>query len=241
MKLIDNLLDLVFVPSCVSCRTRLSHGYLCPACQELYEKRKHRLCSSCGERYDACLCVPEALAKVGVKAHAKLFLYDPLLPGMPENQMLYTMKRKNHRALSLGLSKELADAVAPILPEGKCFVTYMPRSRRAEREYGVDQSRVLAKLVSKELAIPFRAVFRHTGSQTQKQLSKSAREKNAKEAYCLKEKYDFSEESIILIDDVLTSGATLAAGARLLRQNRAKNVVVLTLAVVKNASHSAKY
>ncbi len=238
MKLLNKLLDLIFVPVCVSCGDRLSTGFLCDECRDVFEKRRRRACPHCYHRYSECTCVSAPLRSVGVKTHLKLFSYEPLSPTMPESKMIYTMKRQNNRPLADFLSGELAALALPYIKDKNAIISYMPRSRNAVVEHGVDQSEILAKGVARKLHLPFMSLLKRHGAHVQKALNKKERFQNARRAYSFKKRQSLSGETVILIDDISTSGATLAAGADLLRKNGAGEIILLTLAVVSNASYS---
>ncbi len=239
MHFLERILDLIFVPSCVSCGIRLDHGVLCDTCRETYEKRKQRTCSICGHRLSECQCVPSLVRRAGASDHVKLFFYDPLEPGMPENRMIYKMKRKNHKPLARFLAAELCEALRNRLPNRNTLVTYMPRGKKAVIEHGVDQSAVLAKELAKSLSLDFASLFVRRGDGVQKTLGKEARLLHAAEAYRIKKGTDLTGAHILLLDDVVTSGATLAVGTKLLLHAGAKSVSIVTLASVINASHSS--
>lgn len=102
--------------------------------------------------------------------------------------------------------------------------------RRIRRKY--NQATVLAELIAKNTCIPHSAVnlcrIRHTQSQTRK--SAKDRQKNIKNAFILKKPEQIKGKSILLIDDVVTTGATVSSCAKLLKKNGAKAVYVLTIA-----------
>ncbi len=236
----ERILDLVFVPTCVSCGIRLDHGVLCDTCRALYEERKEKICGACGLRYTECRCIGDPILRAGASDHVKIFSYDPLEPNMPESRMLYTMKRNHHKPLADFLADELVSALSSRLPDGNIVVTYMPRGKKARSEYGIDQSELLARRLAKRLSLGFFALFVRREEGEQKALNKRERLMHAARSFRLKKGTTLRGTHIVLLDDIATSGATLAVGTKLLKKAGAESVTVVTLAVVTNASHSAK-
>ena len=91
----------------------------------------------------------------------------------------------------------------------------------------------IAKKIAKELGIPVWCPLRRMrGSKKQKTLNRQERIENAERSYRLKNKITppVVDGCAVLIDDVMTSGATTASCARLLAKAGAKEVWVLTFA-----------
>lgn len=106
-------------------------------------------------------------------------------------------------------------------------------TRLRERTY--NQSELLARRVSqyfrKELSLNNLVRIRHT--QNQASLAKKNRWTNIEGAFTIKNSKAFSNQSILLIDDLLTTGATVSEAAKELKRAGAKKVGVFTLATVE--------
>ena len=100
------------------------------------------------------------------------------------------------------------------------LLTYLPRSFRAKRKNGTDQALMLARAISKETGIPVMPLLSRVrfGGAVQKKLSRRERIDNAKLLFTLSPKADLKGKTVILIDDLVTTGSSMAAGVRLLRQ-----------------------
>lgn len=112
------------------------------------------------------------------------------------------------------------------------FITWAPLSAHRLRERGYDQAELLARRVG-ELsglpAVPTLEKIRHTVAQSRIE-DDSARLANVQGAYRLLPGVDLPGQTVVLVDDVVTTGATLSQCAALLRQAGAARVVALTLA-----------
>ncbi len=116
------------------------------------------------------------------------------------------------------------------------IVTPIPLHKKKERLRGYNQSRIImnafadalledAPIVMNELLIR----TKNTASQT-KQENDRARSENMKGAFALAIPYSLRGKTIILLDDVATSGATLAEAARTLRSAEPRHIFALTAA-----------
>ncbi|MCK5590539.1 MAG: ComF family protein [Candidatus Pacebacteria bacterium] len=93
---------------------------------------------------------------------------------------------------------------------------------------------MLSSHISKKLFLskPISVIERHFSSKSQTALKRNERQKNIKGAFFVNKKIDIKKASILLVDDVLTTGATMNECARILKQNGAREVIGLTLASV---------
>ena len=111
-------------------------------------------------------------------------------------------------------------------------VTWTPLSRRRKRKRGFDQAELLARTAGRALDLPAAALLqkrRHTQPQSGLE-EESARRANALGAYELLPGGKLEGKRVLLVDDVVTSGATLSECGRVLLQGGAAAVYCLTLA-----------
>lgn len=111
-------------------------------------------------------------------------------------------------------------------------ITWVPLSRKRLKERGFDQARLLAEAMGKELKLPVEPMLVKT-RQTQRQsriTDHAQRKANVLGAYEVSTKSAVLGKRILLVDDVVTSGATLSACARVLKQAGAEEIWCVTLA-----------
>lgn len=235
---------LLFPPKCVSCSTLLGidipdEQALCPDCQRLWESEALETCGVCAKRVGDCACLTERMQKARCKGFYKLVYYVPSVKTPVQNRLIYTVKQTRDRRSVAFLAKELWGSVQSLLDtEGiardRMLLTYLPRSRAARLRYGTDQAKVLAEALSRISGLPIRAVIRRSGGKanSQKKLDPVARYQNAKSAFEGNEDFlaEVKGRTVLLVDDIVTTGASMAVGTRLLRKMGAAEVYALAVA-----------
>ncbi len=228
--LLRRLTELLYVPTCVGCLEKIDRGVLCDSCMLEYGKALQTLCVTCEKPFSFCDCVSEDLLKAGVLRHYKRFRYDPAEVDSPQNRLIYELKHRLNYDLVDFLGSEMAKVLPELSPEKTC-IAYMPRSRAAYLRYGFDQSALLARKISRITQIPLLNVIKNRKGKEQKRLTKKERFLNAEEGYIFEGKpEEIKGKTVLLLDDVSTTGATLSVGSRLLKRNGARSVLAITLA-----------
>ena len=95
----------------------------------------------------------------------------------------------------------------------------------------MDQSEELARTLSEQMGIPLvPALERVKGGKEQKRLSAAERVKNTKKLFAIRDASEISGKTVILVDDVVTPGASMAACVPHLIRARAAAVICLSVA-----------
>jgi ComF family protein len=111
-----------------------------------------------------------------------------------------------------------------------CF-THVPRSKTGIAKDGFDQAKMLAMALSKRTKLPHETfLLRKKGGKPQKTLSFDERAQNVCGAFRLKRGADLCGKTVILVDDVVTTGATASECAKLLYDGGAAEVICLCIA-----------
>jgi ComF family protein len=142
---------------------------------------------------------------------------------------------KYQRALWLEpfLAGLLVEAAAPVL-RGEAWDLIVPVPlhpwKRREREF--NQAERLARVLSRATGLPLetRVLRRVVPTRTQTRLSRSERAANVRHAFAVRGGRPLKDRRVVVVDDVLTTGATTSACARALRQAGAGDVCAWTLA-----------
>ena len=241
--MIERIKALLFPPKCAAggalldwYETPRGVNALCTSCKKQWESEKMETCGACAKRVSECSCMPDALRKARCGGLRKLTYYlhgrrDPV-----QNRIVFRMKKtKDARAarfLALELLAALEAMVADCgLAREEIALAWIPRTAAAKAKYGTDQAEMLARALSQQSGIACRRLIgRRWGSfRQQKGLSTDARVKNAKAAFYAMRVHDSCPRAVILVDDVITTGASAAACVRLLRNVGVQKVYCLAI------------
>lgn len=111
------------------------------------------------------------------------------------------------------------------------ILTYIPIDKGALKSRGYNQCEYIAKELSFRCGYKvLNTLEKRKENKVQKTLNKEERLINVKGVFGILDKEDVSRKKFILIDDVITTGATLSEGIRILKESGAKDVKILTLA-----------
>ena len=206
MRALDWLLDLLYPPKCVICRRLLARGErdICPDCFESlpnFEGEKPRV--------------------GGADGLSVTLFYEG---AVRESFLRFKFSGRDFYADVYG--NWMAGRIRDELGRGFDGVCWVPVSKKRRKSRGYDQSELLAKRVAKELSLPACAALqKHAERNPQSQLKDAAlRQANASGAFSVRPDADVSGKTLLLIDDIVTTGATLSECCRMLRQAGAKHI-----------------
>lgn len=223
------LADLLFPPVCVACKEPIPprYGAFCETCHKELASVKRFPCRHCGKEMMHCTCAGEELVRSGMYRIAKVCPYYPDRNPSPELALLFAMKKRNVKAYRLFAAREIAAAIKRTGTELDSFtVTYVPRKTASVKEYGFDHAREISRLVASELGLAWEEMFcRTVDAREQKGLTLKERIKNAKSTVIPKDGASATGKKYIVCDDILTTGASLAACARILTALGAKEII----------------
>ncbi len=237
------LTELFFPPKCAACGDLLDwsqkrKGAFCKGCYAVFQSEKKATCGICALPVDQCLCMTEAMQKAGGEGLCKAVYYLHGNAASIQNRIIFFIKRNRTKRVFRCLAEELSPRLSallsdPVMAESSVIITFVPRRRQPYLEFGVDQAKELAKEIGVSLALPTVAVFaqsrRHR--KPQKHLNVRDRFREVKKAYRLKTSAEVAGKTVVLVDDMVTTGATMAACIRLLKQAGAKHVICVSVAL----------
>ena len=128
------------------------------------------------------------------------------------------------------ITDELADAVRANMDCEGFLVTSVPRKRSRILKYGFDHSEEIARCLASKLGLEYVKLLTSSSAKPQKKVSGTERIKNAKFNY-VKRLPDVKGRRILLVDDIVTTGASIGNSAALIRGLRPKEIVGVALSV----------
>jgi ComF family protein len=231
-----HLLDLVFPPSCLSCRRAVAeHGGLCPTCWSEIAFIERPFCDRLGSPFDQDLG-PAGLISLEAAANPPAFARARAVARYDSDKaraLAHRLKYSDRLELAEPLGRWMARAGADLLSQADVLVpTPLHRLRLAARRF--NQSAALAAVISRESAVPAEmlALERVKATAPQVGLTRAQRAANLQGAFRVREDMAIAVagKNVVLVDDVLTTGATANAATRALLRAGAERVDVLVFA-----------
>ncbi len=206
--------------------TRLN---LCSECVASMPFNNKKICLKCGtqieDESDYCLRCQNTLM-VFDKARSPL-VYEGLA-----KKIVYELKVGKKKYLIDLLSKMMADTYIEEKFDAD-VVTFVPMTKKEEKVRGFNQSKLLAYALAKRLNLPVEeAIQKVRETQSQKKLSAKERAKNLEDAFRVYDGFG-KGKNVLLVDDVLTTGATANECSKMLAKTKPKKIYVLTCACTK--------
>lgn len=232
---VNGLADVVFPPQCIACGTilRARKSSFCPACFSQIAFIRSPLCSRCGQPFsepgeDDHICGACLLAAPAFSVARALGQYERVLM-----DVIHRFKYGGKTSLGERLGEFMADYTYPSLAIADySLIMPVPLHPQRLRQRGFNQAMILAREISRRFFLKpdFLSLQRIVSKVPQVGLGKEMREKNIRGAFQVADAGRIEGEKIILVDDVYTTGSTVKECARILMQNKAEEVAVLTLA-----------
>lgn len=231
-EIINHIIFYVSVPKCVCCDERLDYEdrALCKACLQKYSEIKNRNCSQCARQLYECTCPNEYLNAHYVKRLVKVYRYLPE-PDFPTNRIIYSLKHDDRKDVMDFAKDELSESIKNSIENPSEYIfTNVPRRRRSIAKYGTDHSAELAKALAREFGAEYRSVLISKSKKPQKEMTGDERLKNVRFKY-KRGVASLHGKRVILIDDVVTTGASLGSAATLIKGLGAKEIVGGAMAI----------
>lgn len=199
----DEILNIVYPPldRCINCNQPGYEG-LCPICKA-------------------------SIKKLNLKEQNKISY--GIYGGILKKLILDFKYKKNFTAGYL-----LADLLMELIEENYIkadVICYIPMSKKSIKKRGFNQCKVIANNISKKIDIPVKNyLIKCKDNGEQKKLSKDERIINVKGVFKVKKNCDLLNKNIILLDDVITTGATVDECEKILKKSGANKITILTIA-----------
>lgn len=213
MKILDLITHLLYPWKCVFCESVLKDTDICRECEE---KLPYTVGDSAEQKFpfiDKCVSPLYYKDKVRASVHQYKFggcsaysrRYAALMSDCVENNL-------DCRSIDV--------------------ISWIPLSKKRLRQRGYDQARLLAEEIAAKTGLPCRRLLQKVKNNSAQSLTRDAKQRreNVAGVYALDDGADVSGLRILLVDDVVTTGATMSEAARILRKAGAKSVFGVTLA-----------
>ena len=228
------LASLFYPALCVGCSKPVDRSkYICQLCQDAAPRIEAPFCAKCSEPFAGAItqefrCANCEDRTLHFDAAVAVYRSRGLV-----RRLIHEFKYQRQRYLRHPLTGWLQESMSDSRLSRRDFdvIASVPLHPARERERGFNQATLLAELLSRKIAIPFRTLLERTRyTTTQTAHDRAERMENLRGAFRLRRKANVRQLRILLIDDVLTTGSTLSECARILKQAGAISVYAATAA-----------
>lgn len=214
--MIGSLLRLLYPDRCLFCGDASEQGPCCKACERSLPFIDGALCIHCGHRNRDCHC--------GGSSHKPYewiiapFFYEK---GVREavRRFKFGGKQKAAQHFAPLVARQLRNAF-PVLPFD--LITCVPMNKRKEAARGYNQADLLGRELAKELKVEYQpGLLRRLGLLTQHDLRAVFRRRNAELSFAIAQPEYAKGRSILVVDDIFTTGSTMSVCCSRLLENGA--------------------
>lgn len=230
-RLAETAQDLLFPPRCPLCDEPAGVGRrgFCPACGKSLHPIGGMGCAKCGkalEEKERYICNQCSGAQHFFTEGRSLYVYPEIAPA------IYRFKYGGRKSYAQAFAYEICTALGDTIRGwGANAIVPVPLHRKRYRKRGYNQAALLAREIGKKMNIPVceNLVGRCRDTVPQKRLNASQRQNNLKRAFKML-RNDVKLDTIIIVDDIYTTGCTVDEMAKVLLEGGVKRAYVLTLA-----------
>ena len=221
-----NLLFDFFLPRiCLVCKNKIlnSDKILCSDCFNKLEIAQHDRLDFEFER--------KFLSDKIVHDFQAAFVFQE---NTPIRQIIHEFKYEDKFIIGKYLGIKVSELLREKIVNWKAdIITEVPLHSLRKAERGYNQAEIIAMEIGKRIGIKFNGniLKRIKFTETQTKLNLTDRRENIKDAFKLKKQKLVKNKNIILVDDVITTGATISECAKVLKDNGAKNIYALSVAI----------
>lgn len=232
----DAVLNFIYPPVCQICqehRADADEGYVCAECLGKVPLLKAPYCSKCGTPFEGAITNEFQCSNCTELELEFSFARAAVVTNPVMLEVIHKYKYARALWFEPFLSGLLARQAAPeLLPGQWSMIVPVPLHPPKEREREFNQAERLAGGLAKALNIPVnkKLLRRVKPTTTQTMLTREQRTANMRNAFSYHGQENLAGEKIILVDDVLTTGATTSACAKVLRKAGAGEIGVWTVA-----------
>ena len=229
-RLLKNVISAVYPNKCIGCGEIIAeNGFLCDYCSAKIERNDlTNFCTSCGFEKDECVC---NLNIYRFERIISIFKND----GVAQRAYYrYKFNKKQHYAIFF--AREMTVGVERVYGDVKFdLICSVPSSRNILNNTHYDHSRYIAEYISKSLDIPYDAQALYCCKRSKLQHKSTIKERltnvNGKYSY----NYKIDGKTVLLVDDIRTTGATLDECSKMLLYAGAESVYCVTALGFKKA------
>jgi len=235
----QSLINLIYPLVCVNCGCRLEPqtkpSHICQSCFALIKRNIPPFCVKCGRSLIDSGCASSIICSA---CKNKNYIFDRVWSACKYEDIIkelihmFKYQRKIYvKDIFEELIKEFFDSFKMCFAEVDCIIP-IPLSSARYREREFNQAQIFAETIGQILAKPVlvNILCRTKNTKPQAYLNEQQRQDNLNGCFTIRNFSQISQKNILLVDDVLTTGATASEAAKALKSFYVKKIIVFTLA-----------
>ena len=190
------------------------------------------VCKNCQKKIN-----PKKIKNTLYTRNGKNFLsVAPFAYVEPIRSAIHDYKFRGAKSFAIPFGRYISDVLSEVVDITKVdLITSVPLNKARKRERGFNQSEIFAREISRVTGIRYIETLKKVrNNKVQHELSLDQRAENVKNVYAVLDKTLVEEKRIIICDDILTTGNTMAECANMLFESGAKEVTGATIANVES-------
>lgn len=232
---IFNFLELIYPRRCPVCECILEIGgnKICKTCKQKLPYIKEPKCKKCGksiEGEEVEYCYDCSRHQHEYEQGVAVFEYDDQIKAS-----IYRFKYKNKREYADFYVQEIIRCYGDKIKNWNPDVLIpIPLHKSKYKKRGFNQAEIVAKKIGKKLQIPVanKVLIRQKKTMPQKELSTKERQNNVKRAFKIVDN-KVKLQVVVLIDDIYTTGSTIDAATRVLKESGVYKVYCISISIGK--------
>ena len=228
-----SLLDFIYPPSCMHCDMLMpKHSLLCDECMNRLQPIGYAECAACKapllQNQDICPKHPKPTDEEPIVFYRSLGIFNGVL-----KTLIHGLKYRDRTDIGI----YFGHLIGKLIDRERRFRDFellvpVPIHKIRKRDRGYNQSEMIARGITERCGMPSnsKAVRRVRNTQSQTKLDLKNRQENVRNVFEVVDKDVISGKGIIIVDDVVTTGATTKELARALIAAGAKKICVACVA-----------
>ena len=228
-KLIKYLKCVVVDRHCLNCGAALEIDEIA-VCKHCETTTLKDLFSSPILKYDGNIVEQRLMGLTPFETAASLM---PFETNTLSQRLIHDLKYNNYQDISILFGRAIAENIKQNNRYAQIdYIVPLPLHSKRIKKRGYNQSELIAAEVSRQLGVPLNTtnVYRTRNNESQTQKSLTERVENVKDIFALQDSTLFADKTILLIDDVITTGSTIIACCKALHNSPNVKIHIYTAA-----------
>ncbi len=230
MRVFKQLLNFIIPERCVICGDIIIEQNkfypLCSGCESELKPNKIKFCSICSypliSETSKCLrCRNRDFNFINNRA---LFNYSGKI-----KELIYQYKFSNYKAISFYFAKLLSNIL--IQKYSNIIIVPVPGRKIVKKQKGWEHIDFICTILKKNYKLPVQNLLERKGKKAQKTLTREKRAENLRKSIRIKRNIRILPETVVLLDDIFTTGITINECAGILKEAGVKEIFSLTIAI----------